>query len=494
MVTDKQVRYLMKLIQSEATLSLAARKSGMDEKTARKYRRMGKLPSELKQDHTWRTREDPFQDVWDDIESKLSLNPGLEAKTLFEDIQRRYPGRFSDGQLRTLQRRLKVWRAFEGHHKEVFFSQTYRPGERCQSDFTHLNSLDVTIAGKPFNHMLYHFVLPYSNWEAGTICYSESFESLSEGLQNALWELGGVPRYHQTDSLSTAVHKADHPETFTHRYRSLLSHYGVEGRKTQAGHPHENGDIEQRHYRFKRSLDQSLMLRNNRDFETLEEYQTFLKSHFKQLNSGRQQRFNEELKSLRRLPSVRQDACKRLKVKVGRGSTIRVNHNVYSVDSRLIGEVVDVRLYVGTVEVWYAQRQVETLPRLRGESRHHIEYRHIIDWLVRKPGAFANYRYRGDLFPGSRFRIAYDALHGRHTSRSADKEYLKILHLAARENESAVDDAIRQLIDHDKMITFDAISEIVATGVSVNVPAEVTIPDVDISVYDRLLSVLGVAS
>ena len=494
MVTDKQVRCLMKLIQSESTLSLSASKSGMDEKTARKYRRLGRLPSELKQDHTWRTRKDPFQDVWDEIQSKLSLNPGLEAKTLFDDLQRCYPGRFSDGQLRTLQRRVKVWRAQKGHHKEVFFSQTYRPGERCQSDFTHMNSLNITIGGQPFSHMIYHFVLPYSNWETGTICYSESFESLSEGLQNALWELGGVPRYHQTDSLSTAVHKADHPETFTQRYQALLSHYRVEGRKTQAGHPHENGDIEQRHHRFKRSLEQSLLLRNSRDFETLEEYRAFLEMLFQQLNSGRQPRFAEELKSLRRLPPVRQDACKRLKVKVGRGSTIRVNHNVYSVDSRLIGEVVDVRLYVGTVEIWYAQRQVDILPRLRGESRHHIEYRHIIDWLVRKPGAFANYRYRSDLFPGSRFRIAYDALHSRHTSGSADKEYLKILHLAARENESAVDDAIRQLLDDDKMITFGAVSEIVATGVSVHVPTEVSIPDVDITVYDRLLSVPGVAS
>lgn len=150
MVTDKQVRCLMKLIQSESTLSLSASKSGMDEKTARKYRRLGRLPSELKQDHTWRTRKDPFQDVWDEIQSKLSLNPGLEAKTLFDDLQRCYPGRFSDGQLRTLQRRVKVWRAQKGHHKEVFFSQTYRPGERCQSDFTHMNSLNITIGGQPF--------------------------------------------------------------------------------------------------------------------------------------------------------------------------------------------------------------------------------------------------------------------------------------------------------------------------------------------------------
>jgi len=494
MVTDKQVRYLMKLIQKESTLSLSASKAGMDEKTARKYRRLGKLPSELKQDHTWRTRKDSFQDVWEAIRSKLSLNPGLEAKTLFDDLQRCYPGRFSDGQLRTLQRRVKVWRAQKGHHKEVFFSQTYHPGERCQSDFTHMNKLGITIQGQPFEHVLYHFVLPYSNWEAGTICYSESFESLSEGLQNALWKLGGVPRSHQTDQLSTAVQKVDHPEIFTQRYQALLSHYRVEGRKTQAGHPHENGDIEQRHHRFKRSLEQSLLLRNSRDFDSLADYQAFLDVLFQQLNSGRQQRLAEELKHLHRLPAMRQDACKRLKVKVGCGSTIRVTHNVYSVDSRLIGETVEVRLYVGTVEVWYAQRQVETLKRLRGSERHHIEYRHIIDWLVRKPGAFANYRYRNDLFPGSRFRVAYDALHRRHTSLRADKEYLKILHLAAKENESAVDDSIGQLIDHGKEITFEAITSLVRTGDFVHNPAAAAIMDVDVRIYDKLLSGVVVAS
>lgn len=275
MVTDQQARRLWKLMKSEKTLANAAAKAGMDEKTARKYRDLGKLPSEVKPEHTWRTRKDPFAEVWDEVRAKLEINPGLEAKTLFDDLQRRYPGQFADGQLRTLQRRVKSWRALEGPPKEVFFPQEHRPGELGQSDFTHMSDLDVTVQGEAFEHLIYHFVLPYSNWEAGTICFSESFESLSEGLQNALWELGGVPEAHSTDRLSTAVHKTDHPEEFTRRYAALLRHYGLRGRKIQAAQPNEHGDVEQRHHRFKNALDQALMLRGSRDFNSREEYEAF---------------------------------------------------------------------------------------------------------------------------------------------------------------------------------------------------------------------------
>lgn len=487
MVTDRQVRLLMKVLQEEKTLSVASAKAGMDEKTARRYRRLGKTPSEVKREHTWRTRKDSFSDVWEDVRSKLRLNGGLEAKTLFMDLQRQYPGRFSDGQLRTLQRRVKVWRATEGPPQEVFFDQVYEPGVLCQSDFTSMNKLHITIAGHPFDHLIYHYVLPYSNWETGTICFSESFESLSEGLQNALWELGGVPAAHRTDRLSTAVHKTDHPEEFTRRYKGLMKHYGLQGLKTQAASPHENGDVEQSHHRFKRAVDQALMLRGSRDFADRSEYASFLGHLFKQLNAGRRERFEEELDVLRRLPERRLEACKRSDVRVSRGSTIRVSHNVYSVDSRLIGETVNVRLYVEHLEVWYAQRKAETIPRQRGEGKHYIQYRHIIDWLVRKPGAFENYRYRDDLFPTSRFRMAYDALKKRHSPQKASKEYLRILHLAATENERSVDDALRMLIGENAVITADAVKEMVLSGNKPEPVTDVNIAEVDLGDYDALL-------
>ncbi len=487
MVTDRQVRRLMELIGCEKSLASTAARAGMDEKTARKYRRLGKLPSEVKSEHNWQTRRDHFSEVWEELEGLLEINPGLEAKTLFEDLQRRHPGRFSDGQLRTLQRRVKAWRALKGPCKEVFFPQVHRPGELCQSDFTHMEDLGVRIQGQPFDHLMYHFVLSYSNWETGTICFSESFESLSEGLQNALWELGGVPRYHRTDRLTTAVNKTDNPEVFTQRYMGLLRHYGLEGQRTQAASPNENGDVEQRHYRFKKAMDQALMLRGSRDFVSRAEYSSFVRKLFDQLNGGRQDRLREELKVLRRLPYQRLDACKKLSLRVGPSSTIRVNHNVYSVDSRLIAESVQIRLYAEHLEVWYAQKCVDTLPRLRGEGKHHIEYRHIIDWLVRKPGAFDNYRYRDDLFPTHRFRMVYDWLK-RHKPSRANKGYLEILHLAAKESETAVDDALRTLLDQERPLTLEGVQEAILSSGPINPSTVITIREVDLSLYDALLS------
>jgi len=487
MVTDEQVRRLMRLTPKEKTLATAAAKAGMDEKTARKYRGLGMLPSTVKAEHTWRTRPDPFAEVWADLGEQLKVNPGLEAKTVFAELQRRHPGRFDDGQLRTLQRRVKVWRALHGPAKEIFFAQIHTPGELCQSDFTHVSKLGVMIQGQPFDHLIYHFVLPYSNWETGTICFSESFESLSEGLQNALWELGGVPAAHRTDRLTLAVQKTDHPDEFTRRYEALLGHYGIEGRKIQAACPHENGDVEQRHYRFKRALDQALMLRGSRDFDSREEYAAFLRRLFVQLNAGRNARLAEELRVLHRLPAQHLEACKRLEVRVGQGSTIRVNHNTYSVDSRLKGEKVQVRLYVEHLEVWYGQRCLEKIPRLRGEGKHRIQYRHVIDWLVRKPGAFVNYRYRDDLFPSSHFRLAWDALRRRHAESRAAKEYLCILQRAAGGSESAVEQTLSCLIDRGEPITDAAVVAILASGGTPPPITDVTIAGIDLRAYDEVL-------
>jgi hypothetical protein len=489
MITDNQARKLMKYLHEKRTLGVGAAKSGMDEKTARKYRDLGKLPSELKTERirTWRTRENPFEEIWEMVKSFLENNSGLEAKTLFEHLQRQYPGRFSDGQIRTFQRRVKNWRASEGPAREVFFPQVHKPGKLSQSDFTHMGELGITIGGVLFDHLIYHFVLTYSNWETGTICFSESFESLSDGLQQALWKLGGVPEAHQTDRLSTAVNKPENPEEFTQRYQGLLSHYRLTGRKTQLASPNENGDVEQRHYRFKRALDQALMLCGSRDFATRKEYEIFLEGLFAQLNSNRHDRFKEELAVLRPLPAKQLSACTKLTVGVGPSSTIRVKHNVYSVHSRLIREKVTVRLYAEHLEIWHGQSHIENIPRLRGSGNHYIQYRHIIDWLVRKPGAFENYRYRSDLFPTSRFRIAYDELKRHHAITKASKEYLLILKLAAKENESAVDDALRFLFDRNRPISAETVERLVLSGQKPVPVTDVRIPAVVLHAYDCLL-------
>jgi len=486
MVTDQQVRRLFKLMQTENTQAVAAAKSGMDEKTARKYLKTGLLPTDLKKARTWRTRTDPFDAIWDEVREKLGSNPGFEAKTLFDDLQNRFPGKFSDGQLRTLQRRVKRWRALEGPSQEIFFPQLHRPGELAQSDYTHMGKLGITIANQPFDHLLYHFVLTYSNWETGSVCFSESFESLSEGLQAALWELGGVPHAHQTDRLTAAVQKALHPDEFTQRYQALLRHYGMNGRRTQAGSPNENGDVEQRNYRFKRAVQQALLLRGNADFATLDAYKLFLKKLFARLNGGRRERFLEEQKVLLSLPDQSLESCKRLSVSVGPSSTIRINHNVYSVESRLIGETVHVHLFADHLDLFYAQKCVDTLPRLRGENRHLINYRHMIDQLERKPGAFENYRYRQEMFPGSYFRLAYDELKERHTPQQAAREYLKILRMAARESEAAVTAALSGLCGRQP-ITAVAVEEILHSQQPPAPVAEVSIAKVDLAAYDRLL-------
>lgn len=495
MITDNQVRKLKKYLCQGKSLEVSAARSGMDEKTARKYRGLDRLPSEIKAGRIrdWRTREDPFKEIWEVIKPFLDVNEGLEAKTLFQYLQRQYPGRFSDGQLRTFQRRVKNWRALEGPAREVYFPQKHQPGKLSQSDFTHMSNLGITLNGLPLDHIVYHFVLTYSNWESCTVCFSESFESLSEGLQNSLWRLGGVPEQHQTDRLSAAVNKPDNPEEFTRRYQGLLSHYKLTGRKTNPASPHENGDVEQRHYRFKKAVDQALILRGSHDFTSRREYETFLNYLLKQLNHGRLSRFKEEQSLLHPLPSRRLDSCSRFDVRVGPSSTIRVKHNVYSVHSRLIKERVTVRLYSDHLEVWYGQRRVENIPRLHGSSKHYIQYRHIIDWLVRKPGAFENYRYRSDLFPTSRFRIAYDSLCDCHTLAKAGKEYLLILQLAARENEAGVDGCLRYMIDNQECIRADKVTAMLHSNQQPGSITDVTIDAICLDRYDQLLDGMEVS-
>jgi hypothetical protein len=488
MVTDQQVRRLFMLDKTHRSLQTAAAKAGMDPKTARKYRRLGKLPSAVAQPHTWRTRKDPFQEVWPWCREQLELNWRLEAKALFGALQRRHPGRFRDGQLRTLQRRVKAWRATAGPPREVFFSQVHRPGQLCQSDFTDMSPLGVRIQGRPFEHLVYHFVLTYSNWEWGSVCFSESLEALSEGLQEALWKLGAVPGEHRTDRLSAAVCRLPNPEAFTQRYQALMDHYGIIPRKTQPRRPNEIGDVEQRHFRFKQVVDQALMLRGSRDFESRRGYESFLEGVLGQVNGGRQERLREELGLMRGLPGRRLEACKHLRgIRVDRGSLVHVDRNVYSVPSRLIGEKVDVRLYAERVELWYGHKKVEELPRVRGRGKSRINWRHVIQWLVRKPGAFENYRYRQDLFPTSRFRMTYDALRQR-CREGAARGYLEILHLAALGSESEVDGALQELLCRGERIDAESVRRLIGSGQGPRGPMEVAVDAVDLCAFDGLLS------
>lgn len=488
MVTDEQVRRLFDVQHKHEYQYQAADAAGMSSKTARKYLQSGKMPSQCRVEHTWSTRQDPFADDWDFVEQLLKdTQATLEAKTIFEYLQRAYPGKYHNGQLRTLQRRIKAWKALYGPSKEIFFSQHYDPGQWACSDFTSMNHLNITIAQQPFEHIFYHFVLCYSNWQAGRICFSESFESLSLGIQDALWKLGGVPALHRTDNLTSAVHKVGHPDIFTDKYRGLAKHYGFESSKTNPGSPHENGDVESFNNIFKKAVDQSLIIRGSRDFDTVEEYAKFLQKIIDRMNQNCHKRFAEEIEILKELPALRYDDYETRICKVSQGGTIRLLHNTYSVHSRLVGETVKVRVYADTLELWYAQRHIETLVRLRGENGHCINYRHHIDRLVRKPGAFENYCYKEDLFPTSLFRIAYDILRETGSIRQASKTYLKILELAAKEDESLVNEALRYLINLEEEIDFDKVKQFVESRQKVPAPTDVTVEPVDINGYDMLL-------
>ena len=455
----------------------------MAEKTARKYRALGGVTAQPAR--AYRTRKDPFETVWPEVEKLLESSPGLEALTIFEALRQREEVTFSDGQLRTLQRRVRRWRASRGPEKEVMFAQEHRPGEAGQSDFTDMREVEVTIGGERFDHLLYHFVLPYSNWEAASICFTESFESLVAGFQGAVWEMGRVPKKHRTDNLSAATHELkDGGRSFNERYMAVLRHYEVEADRNTPGRGHENGDVEQGHFRLKRAIEQALLLRGRRDFESRTEYEVFLRKVIEGRNRGRWGKYAEELARMGPLPLRRLSEHRTDRVGVSVFSTIRAGHNVYSVSSRLIGERVEVRLYAEKVEVFYAGERVCEMERLRGAGNARIDYRHIIFSLIRKPGAFARYRYREALFPTVTFRCAYDALTKRLGERS-DLAYVRVLHLAATTTETGVEEVLAALLKRDELTGWEDVRDRIRP-IGPPVPS-CQIPLVDLHAYDLCL-------
>jgi hypothetical protein len=489
-VTDAQVKELRLWLQLGASLKKAAMKAGMDRKSGRKYRGSSPLPSERRGPRHWRTRPDPLAAVWPEIEEQLMREPGLQATTLLGWLQAVYPGVCPDGVRRTLERRVRIWKATHGPAKEVFFAQVHEPGRLGASDFTHMEGLNVTIAGQRFDHLVYHFVLTRSNWEHVTVCFSESFASLSEGLQNAWWALGGVPARHRTDRMTLAVHADGHAEQFTTRYQALMRHYGVTAEATNAYSGHENGDCEQSHRRFKDAVAQALMLRNSREFASRADYEAFLSALVQRRNTGRSAAFTNECPALGGLPTRRLETEERKWVRVHRGCTVRVQNNLYSVPARLIGEMVEVRIGVEEIEVWYADTLIQRMPRLRGRHNHRIDYHHVISWLVRKPGAFARYAYQADMYPTTTFRRAYDRMRAANPT-AADRDYVQLLHLAAETGETAVEAALVQLLDGTAPIGVRAVRALLGRETPAGVAEFVQVPVVDLQQYDALLTTVN---
>src|SRR5438445_4797728 len=487
MKRDSEVLLMRRERAKGRTQEQAAARVGMRVRTLRRFERRGKLPSQFQQPRTYRTRPNPFADDWPWITSQLERDPALQGTTLFGLLQELHPGRYQAGQLRTLHRQIAAWRAQYGPGQEVIFAQVHEPGEAAQSDFTYMNSLGVTLGGVPLPHLVYHLVLVYSNVEAIQICFSESYESLVEGFETCLWQVGGVPRQHRTDHLSAAIHplSVDGRAQAKERYRLLMAHYNLEPTTNNLGVAHENGDVEQEHFRFKDAVDQAMRVRGSRDFADRGNYDRFLQQLVSQRNLTRQVRWAEERQALRPLPITPLLACHEVRVPVSRFSTIRVLCNTYSVPSRLIGTTLLVRVRSETLEVYRATAHLLSMPRLLGTGQHRIDYRHVIWSLVRKPGAFAHYRYRDDLFPSLTFRRAYDALHT-STAERADRHYVRLLHLAASTSESEVEAGLVLLLDQRVVPTFDAVRDLVRTPAVQQVP-ELSSPVLDFDPYDRLL-------
>jgi hypothetical protein len=490
MVTDGQVRRLRQKRMEGKTQAAAAAAAGMSVRTSRTWER-GPLPSERKRPRTWRTRPDPFAEVWvREIEPLLVRDAEgvLESTFLFERLGEHYPGRFPAGQVRTLQRRVREWRALHGPAREVYFPQVHPLGREAQIDFTHAGELGITIAGESLDHLLFELVLSASGWRFAQVAFGETFEALVAGLQGGLWTLGGVPEVVRSDNLSAATHELRHSggRVLTERFAAVLAHYGLRSTRIHPGASHENGVVEQAHERLKSVLAQALVVRGSRDFPTLAAYQAFVDEVVARLNQRRAERIAEERRHLRPLPPAPVPSYSTFRTTVRRWSTIRVGSRTYSVPSRLIGHEVEVRLHADVVEVLFAGRCVETMPRLRGDREHRIDYRHVIWSLVRKPGAFARYRYREELFPSETFRRAYDALRAGRGER-ADVEYVRVLHLAASTLEATVERALAELLASGEAFDYAAVRER-AAPVRPEIPALPAPRDPDLGVYNGLLT------
>ncbi len=449
----------------------------MCERTARKYRKSGQLPGDLALEHDWRSRPDPFEDVWAQVQRLLEGAPGLQSKTVFAE----------------LQRRIRDWRALNGPEKEVFFSQEHSPGEVGQSDFTEMSSLEITIAGERFPHLLYHFVLPYSNWEYEEIACSESFEALMEGVQGALEALSAVPPKHRTDNLSAATHELirSRGRGFNKRYRDFLADYRMEPTVNNPGKGHENGDVEKAHDFFKKAVHQKLLLRGSRDFAAEAEYRQFLTALRQERNLPRQGKLQEELAKMQPLPAHRTQTFREISVVVRRTSIVRISGVTYSVPSRLIGHRLVARIHSRTIDLVYRGEVIERLERTRGRQHPRIDYRHMISSLVRKPGAFRRFVYREAFFPTLVFRQAYDALVGKNAGL-ADVEYLRILHLAATTMELTVEAAIASLLVEGKVPEFVLVERRAVPQATSCPELELVAPD--LGLYDELLELQEVCA
>jgi hypothetical protein len=489
-ITDHQVRLYMNTRRTK-TQELAAARAGISDRSARRIEAAITLPSQHPRRY-WRSRADPFAEVWGgEIEPLLRRAPKLMAVTLLRKLQDDHPGRFSDGMLRTLQRHVRRWRALEGPPKEVFFPQVYAPGHRGLSDFTAMGDLAVTIANVLFEHILYHFVLAFSRWEHVEVVQGgESFEALSKGLQNALWQAGGVPQEHRSDSLSAAFKNLTEQQDFTARYTALLDHYGMAGTRNNRGVSHENGSVESSHRYLKEAIEQALLLRGHRDFEDRAAYEAFVREAVMRRNRRNAAAFRVEREHLRSLPERRTSDFVEEEARVTRCGTFTVRAILYSAPSRLIGHRLKVRLYEDRLDCYLSGTLVLSLSRgrrspERGRGRV-IDYRHFIEALKRKPQAFKGLAFRDELFPRQAYRSTWEQLESRLTQRQACQSIVALLEMAALDGvEAVLAERLDALLAAGELPDIERLREELA-------PRKPELPEVTVEIpptreYDKLL-------
>jgi transposase InsO family protein len=490
-ITDHQVHQYKK-DRNQMTQVAAAARAGLSERSARRIEQSPSLPSQ-REPRAWRTRTDPLSEVWDaEVVPLLQTDIKLNAVTLLEELQRRHPGDYDERVLRTLQRRIRQWRAVHGAEREVYFAQEHPPGRLGLSDFTVCDELDVQIGGTPFPHRLYQFALAHSGWRHATIVTSgESFMALSTGLQAALWRLGGVPEEHRTDSLSAAFNNLAEEQELTRRYDDLCRHYGMRASRCNPGQSNENGSIESRHGSLKTALDQGLRLRGSRAFDDIDAYAAFVDQIVQRLNARAAKSLSAERAVLRPLPVRRTAEYEEIPARVSKYGIFTVKTMQYSAPSQLIGHRLMVRLYESRIEGWLGGQCVLTMPRAtyRNGQKYarQIDYRHLVSALKRKPGAFARWVLRDAVFPRAVYRQTWERLAAALPEREACKTIVGLLVLAAEGHEAQLADELEQLIELNHLPDLHALSELLAPP-RTTVP-EVTVQTAALSSYDALIEV-----
>ena len=430
---DHQTRLYMTYRQFDS-VAVAAAKASISRATAYRIESDPTLPSQVATPRG-RRRPDPLAGIFDeDVVPILERTPGIRAVALFDELLRRHPT-LSPGIRRTLERRVQAWRLSHGPDKAVIFRQNHEPGRLGMSDFTDMSGAGVTIAGEPFNHLLYHFRLVCSGFEsAHVVLGGESFVALSTGLQNALWSLGGVPHEHRSDSLSAAFKNlaADVKSDLTKRYTTLCEDYGMVPTRNNRGVAHENGSIESSHGHFKRAVADALLLRGHRDFTDVAAYRSFIDMIVGRYNARRDKQIDSERAALKPLPARRSDDFEERSVRVTGAGGFTFRKSFYTVPSRLKGQLLRMRLFDDRIELYGGATLLESLPRgpRHGPRTHVVNYRHVIHSLRVKPMALAGLVYRDQLFPREAYRLAFEQLRDARGERVACHVLVELLSMA----------------------------------------------------------------